>query len=67
MERAAVLRAAATGEFHARETFEEWAENETNDDAREAFEATATEEGEHYGLITGELEGEHEPGETPAI
>ena len=31
MERAAVLRAAATGEFHARETFEGWAEGETDD------------------------------------
>jgi hypothetical protein len=67
MERAAVLRAAATGEFHARETFEKWADDETNDDAREAFAETAREEGEHYGLIAGELEGEHEPGETPAI
>ncbi|PSP61853.1 rubrerythrin family protein [Halobacteriales archaeon QH_8_64_26] len=67
MERAAVLRAAATGEFHARETFEKWADDETNDDAREAFAETAREEGEHYGLIAGELEGEHDPGETPAI
>jgi rubrerythrin len=66
MERAAVLRAAATGAFHARATFEGWAAEETNDDAREVFEATAREEGEHYGLVTGELEGEHEPGETPA-
>jgi rubrerythrin len=67
MERSEVLRAAATAEFHARETFERWAEDEVHEGAREVFETTAAEEGEHYGLVTGELDGEHEPGETPAI
>ena len=63
----AVLRAAATAAFHARESFEGWVDDETNDDAAEAFETTAAEEGEHYGLVTGEVAGEHEPGETPAL
>lgn len=62
-----VLRAAATAEFHARETFAEWADSEANDRAREVFETTAAEEGEHYGLVADRLDGEHQPGETPAI
>lgn len=67
MEREEVLRAAADAEFHARETFEEWADEEGNEAAREAFATTAKEEGEHYGLVTEKLGGEHEPGATPAI
>ena len=67
MESAPVLRAAADSEFHARETFEEWAESEGNDAAQEAFATTADEEGEHYGQVTQRLDGDHEPGETPAI
>lgn len=67
MEREEVLRAAADAEFHARETFAAWAENEGNDDARAVFETTADEEGEHYGLVAEKLDGEHEPGATPTI
>lgn len=67
MEREEVLRAAADAEFHARETFEEWADEEGNEAARETFVATAEEEGEHYGLVAQRLDGEHEPGATPAI
>lgn len=67
MDTEEVLRAAATAEFHARETFEQWTESETNDHARDVFETTAAEEGEHYGLVAEQLSGEHEPGETPAI
>ena len=62
-----VLRAATTAEFHARETFAQWADSETHDGARQAFETTAAEEGEHYGLVTERLDGTHEPGDTPAI
>jgi hypothetical protein len=62
-----VLRAAATTEYHARETFAEWADDERHDAARGVYEATAAEEGEHYGLVTQKLDGEHEPGETPAM
>jgi len=62
-----VLHAAATAEFHARETFEQWADSEDHDDAQEVFETTAAEEGAHYGLVAERLESDHEPGETPAI
>jgi hypothetical protein len=67
MESGPVLRAAADSEFHARETFEEWADGEGNDAAREVFATTANEEGEHYGEVIQHLDGDHEPGETPAI
>ena len=67
MESAPVLRAAADSEFHARETFAEWADGEDNDAAEEAFATTADEEGDHYGQVTGQLDGDHEPDETPAI
>ena len=67
MDTEPVLRAAADSEFHARETFSEWADTEGNESAREAYETTAEEEGEHYGLVTERLDGDHEPGDTPAI
>ena len=67
MDPAEVLRAAATAEFHARKTFETWADSERHDGARDVFETTAAEEGDHYGLVAERLDGDHEPGETPAI
>ncbi|HET7323314.1 MAG TPA: rubrerythrin family protein [Halococcus sp.] len=67
MDTEPVLRAAADSEFHARKTFEEWAETEGNETARETYETTADEEGEHYGLVAERLDGDHEPGDTPAI
>jgi hypothetical protein len=62
-----LLRAAAGSAFHARKTFEEWADSAGNEAARETYETTAEEEGEQYGRLTRRLDGEHEPGDTPAI
>ncbi len=62
-----LLRAAGDGAFHARETFEAWAESEGNEIARETYTTTTEEEGEYYGRITQRLDGDHEPDETPAI
>jgi hypothetical protein len=59
---AAVLRAAAASERRAQRTFEGWAENESNDAAREAFERVAATEAEHYDLVAARLE---EPPEEP--
>lgn len=65
MEPEEVLTAAATSEHHAAETYEAWAESES-DDVDEAFAKTASEERGHYETVAGELE-RHEPGDTPAI
>jgi hypothetical protein len=59
---AAVLRAAAASERRAQRTFEGWAENESNDAAREAFERVAATEAGHYDLVAARLE---EPPEEP--
>jgi hypothetical protein len=67
MEAEAVLAAAATAEHAAAETFAAWADDETDERAREAFAAAAAEEREHYDAVRTELDGEHDPGETPAI
>jgi rubrerythrin len=67
MDSEPVLRAAANSEFHARETFAAWAESGGNDAARETYQTTADEEGEHYGLVAERLDGDHEPDDTPAI
>lgn len=66
MEADRVLRAAATAEHHAAETFEAWADDADDPDAAAAFRATATEEREHYETVRGEFD-DHEPGEPPAI
>ena len=60
-----VLSAAATAEYHAAETYREWADSETGE-TKAAFAETAREEKEHYETVLGQLEG-HEPGEVPAI
>ncbi len=65
MEATEVLRAAATAEYHAAETYESWAETES-DDVGSAFAGTAREERNHYETVVGELD-EHDPGEVPAI
>lgn len=62
-----LLRNAADDAFHARETFEEWADSEGNETARDSYAATAEEEGEHYGRLTPQLDGDHEPGDTPSL
>ena len=65
MEAEEVLRAAATAEHHAAETYERWAD-ETDGDVADAFAETAAEERDHYETVAGELDA-HEPGEPSAI
>lgn len=65
MEANEVLAAAATAEHQAAETYETWAETES-DDTAEAFAETAREERDHYETVAGELDS-HDPGEVPAI
>jgi rubrerythrin len=65
MESEELLRAAATAEHHAAETYEAWADEEDGEVA-EAFRETAAEERDHRETVAGELD-EHEPGELPAI
>ncbi|WP_254542910.1 rubrerythrin family protein [Halomarina pelagica] len=61
-----VLRAAATAEHAARETFEAWADEEDGE-AGEAFRATAEEEREHYETVVSKLDEDPDLDETPAI
>ncbi|WP_232686812.1 rubrerythrin family protein [Halobacterium zhouii] len=60
-----VLRAAADAELVAMETFEAWAQEEPNEDARETFDTTADEERAHTQAITAELD-DYDPDETPS-
>lgn len=62
-----VLTAAATAEHQAAATYRAWAEEETDDRAREVWDVTASEEAAHYDRVVAELDGEHEPGPPPAI
>ncbi|MFC4358887.1 rubrerythrin family protein [Halobium salinum] len=50
-----VLRAAANSEFAATNTFEAWADDEADDDAREAFAAVADQERDHYERVLDSL------------
>jgi hypothetical protein len=65
MEVGPVLEAAADVEYAAAETFQAWADSESDADAREAFEATASEERDHYDAVVGELDA-HEPSGDPS-
>jgi hypothetical protein len=69
METEAVLRAAATAEHHAAETYRGWADDEDDDRAREAWATTADEEADHYAQVADRLDDDHDPdsGEVPAI
>lgn len=51
-----VLRVAANSENAARNTFHEWAESETDDEVREAFEHVAAQEDEHYERVVSEMD-----------
>ncbi len=61
-----VLRSAATAEHAAAETYESWA-GETSGEVADAFRTTAEEERAHYDTVIDQLDGDHEPGELPAI
>ncbi len=67
MDREAVLQAAATAERAARDTFAGWADDESDDRAREVFEASALTEAAHYETVADALAEPHESGETPAL
>ncbi|XVH31439.1 rubrerythrin family protein [Haloferacaceae archaeon DSL9] len=62
-----VLRAAAVSERAAAETFESWADDESNGAAREAFATTADEEVAHYETIRDRLGEDPEPAEVPPL
>ncbi|ACV12526.1 conserved hypothetical protein [Halorhabdus utahensis DSM 12940] len=67
MDDETVLSAAADAEHHAAVTYEQWAADEGNDEAADAFEETAAEERDHYERVAGKLD-DHEPSEgVPAI
>ncbi len=61
-----VLEATADAEYAAWQTFGEWAEDESNDRAREAFETTADEERRHYETVSEQLEA-YDPQDVPAL
>ncbi|ELY97879.1 hypothetical protein [Natrialba asiatica] len=63
-----VLEATADAEYAAWQTFSAWADDESHDDAREAFEATAAEEEGHFETVRDELgDDEYEPDAIPAL
>jgi hypothetical protein len=53
-----VLAAAAAAEDRARRTFERWADEESDEAAREAFVAAAATESAHFERVVGELDEE---------
>jgi len=67
MEPDAVLRAAAAAEYHAAETFAAWAEDESDDGARDVWEHVADVEDDHYVTVRGELDGEPNLDEVPPV
>ena len=63
-----VLEATADAEYAAWQTFSQWADDESNDAASEAFATTAEEEQGHYETVLDELgDDEYEPQELPAL
>ena len=61
LEREPVLAAAANSEHRARDTFKQWAEDESDEQAREAFEREADREREHYERVLDLLGEGFEP------
>ncbi|MFC6719588.1 rubrerythrin family protein [Natrialbaceae archaeon GCM10025810] len=61
-----VLSATADAEHAAWKTFAAWADDEADEEVRDAFERTAEEEREHYETVADRLD-DHEPGEVPAL
>ena len=60
LDRESVLAAAANAEHRARETFQQWADDESDEQVREAFEHEADREREHYERVTQLLDGTFE-------
>jgi hypothetical protein len=61
LDETTVLEAAANSERAAERTFRRWADDEENDRAREAFEAVAAQEREHYERVAERLPDEFDP------
>lgn len=61
----AVLQAAATSEQAAAETFSNWADDETNTEARDVFEQVAQTEREHLERVQSAGSERVHPGNTP--
>jgi hypothetical protein len=57
----AVLEAAAASEHAARNTFEQWAETEDDERAREVFETVVEQEADHYQRVAEHLPDDFEP------
>ncbi|MGM0387057.1 MAG: rubrerythrin family protein [Natrinema limicola] len=63
-----VLEATADAEYAAWQTFSAWADDESNDEAQTAFEATAEEEQDHYETVDEKLAADdYEPSEVPTL
>jgi hypothetical protein len=58
IERDRVLEVAAHSEHAARETFRAWAADESDEDAKKAFEAVADQEDEHLDRVLAALDSE---------
>ncbi|WP_049894282.1 transcription antitermination protein [Salinarchaeum sp. Harcht-Bsk1] len=56
-----VLEAAAASEHSARNTFEQWADSEDDERAREVFADVAEQEAEHYERVAEHLPEDFEP------
>ncbi|CQH62419.1 ferritin domain protein [Halobacterium hubeiense] len=56
MDAGPVLEAGADAEYVAAQTFHAWADSESDDAAREAFETTAAEEDDHADAVLAELD-----------
>ena len=65
MEADEVLRAAADAEHTAANTFADWADTESNDDARDVFERLATDERDHADQILAKLD-DYDPQDDPS-
>jgi hypothetical protein len=61
IDETSVLEAAANSERAAERTFSQWADDEENDRTREAFEAVAAQEREHYERVAERLPDEFDP------
>jgi hypothetical protein len=62
-----VLVAAASAEYHAAETYEQWATEDTAETAQTVWRTVVEEEQTHYERVVRELDGDHDPGSPSAI
>lgn len=67
LEAERVFEAAATAERAAAETFDAWADDESDGSAADAFAETAAEEFEHFETVRAELDEYQAPDEVPAL